>query len=73
MNQLMYTVYVLEGAIWKVGSLFVACKGQKSNYGNLNSYKKQTKLTILSREDAQDSEFCSFFGRIEETTNCLIY
>ena len=51
----MYTVYMLEGAIWKVGSLFVACKGQKSNYGSLNSSKKQTKLTILSKEDDQDS------------------
>ena len=67
----MYTVYVLEGAIWKVGSLFVACKGQKSNYGTLNSSKKQTKLTILSREDAQDSEFRSFLGKIEKTINCF--
>ena len=40
-------------------------KGQtisKANYGALNFPKKRTKLTILSREDAQDSEFCSFFG-----------
>ena len=29
------------------------------------------KLTILNKEDAQDSEFCSFFGRIEETINCF--
>ena len=29
------------------------------------------KLTILSKEDAQDSEFCSFFGRIEDTINCF--
>ena len=39
-------------------------KGQKiwkANYGFLNSPKKRTKLTILSKEDAQDSEFCSFF------------
>ena len=49
-------------------------KGQKiskANYGFLNSPKKQTKLTILSKEDAQDSEFRSFFGRIEETINCF--
>ena len=35
-------------------------KGQKiskANYGVLNSPKKQTKPPILSREDAQDSEF----------------
>ena len=31
--------------------------------------KKQTKFTILSKEDAQYSEFCSFFGRIEDTIN----
>ena len=33
-------------------------KGQtisKANYGVLNSPKKRTKLTILSKEDAQDS------------------
>jgi hypothetical protein len=44
-------------------------KGQtisKANYGVLNSPKKRMKLTILSIEDAQDSEFCSFFERIEE-------
>ena len=30
---------------------------------------KGTKITFLSREDAQDSEFCLFFGRIEENIN----
>ena len=47
-------------------------KGQtisKANYGFLNSSKKRTKLTILSKEDAKDSEFCSFFGRNEDTIN----
>ena len=41
-------------------------KGQtisKANYGFLNSSKKRTKLTILSKEDAQDSEFCLFFWK----------
>jgi hypothetical protein len=33
--------------------------------------KKRTKLTILSKKDAQDSEFCLFLGRIEETINCF--
>ena len=33
----------------------------KANYGFLNSPKKRTKLTILSKEDAQDSEFHSFW------------
>ena len=49
-------------------------KGQtisKANYGVLNSSKKRTKLTILSKEDAQDSEFRSFFGRIEDTIICF--
>ena len=44
-------------------------KGQtisKANYGALNFPKKRTKHTILSRKDAEDSEFRSFFGRIEE-------
>jgi hypothetical protein len=31
------------------------------------SSKKQAKLTIRSREDAQASEFRSLFGRIEDT------
>ena len=47
-------------------------KGQattKANYGFLNSSKKRTKLTILSKEDAQDSMFRSFFGRTEDTKN----
>ena len=34
----------------------------------LNSSKKRTKLT---QEEAQDSEFRSFFGRIEETIICF--
>ena len=49
-------------------------KGQtisKANYGVLNSSKKRTKLTIMSTEDAQDSELRSFFGRIKETINCF--
>ena len=29
------------------------------------------KLTILSKKEAQDSEFRSFFGRIEDTINCI--
>ena len=43
-------------------------KGQnisKANYGFLNSPKKGTKLTILSKEDPQDSEFRSFFGELK--------
>ena len=60
------------------GSVYVARrrldKGQKiskANYGFLNSPKKRTKLTILSKEDPQDSEFCSFFGRIQDAINCF--
>ena len=29
------------------------------------------KLTILSKEDPQDREIRLFFGRIEDTINCL--
>ena len=49
-------------------------KGQtilKANYGVLNSSKNRTKLTILSIFFTQDSKFCSFFGRIEETMTCF--
>ena len=34
----------------------------KANYGVLNSSKKQTKLTILSKEEAQDSNFWKNWG-----------
>ena len=43
----------------------------KVNYDFLNSPKKRTKLTILSKGDAQDSEFRSFFGRIKDTISCF--
>ena len=43
----------------------------KSNLWASGFFQKQTKLTILSKEYAQDSEFRLFFGRIEETTYCL--
>ena len=33
--------------------------------------KKRTKLTILSMFFDQYSEFCSFFGKIEETIICF--
>jgi hypothetical protein len=36
----------------------------KANYGFLNSPKKQTKFTILSKEHAQDTHF----GKFEEIT-----
>ena len=29
------------------------------------------KLTILSKEEGQESDFHSFFGRIEDTINCF--
>ena len=43
----------------------------KANYGVPNSSKKRTKLTILSRKDAKDSKFRSFFERIEEIIICF--
>jgi hypothetical protein len=33
--------------------------------------KKRTELSILGKEHAQDSEFRTFFGRIEETIICF--
>ena len=53
---------------------YAPIKGQfisKGRFGFLNSSKKRTKLTILSKEVAQDNEFRSFFGRIEDTINCF--
>ena len=49
-------------------------KGQtivKANYSFLNSSKKPTELTILSKVDVQNSEFHLVFGRIENTINCF--
>ena len=49
-------------------------KGQeisKANNDFLDSSKKQTKLTILSTEGHQDSEFCLFFRIIKDTMNLL--
>jgi hypothetical protein len=43
----------------------------RKEYGVLDSSKKRTKLTILSTEGAQDSEFRSFFGRIQDAIICL--
>ena len=60
--------------IRSMGHKLLCCgKGQtipKTNFGFLNSSNKRTKLTILN-DDAQDSEFRSLFGRIEDTINCF--
>ena len=37
----------------------------------MDTTKKRTKLSILSKEHAQDSEFRSLWGRIEETMICF--
>ena len=37
----------------------------------LPKFKKLTKLSILRKKEAQDSEFRSFFERIEDTINCF--
>ena len=42
---------------------YMKVRQSQAYYGVLNSSKKRTKLTILSREDAQDNELGSFFGR----------
>ena len=41
----------------------------KANCGVLNTRKKRTKMTILSKEEAQYGQFRSFFGRIEDSIN----
>ena len=46
-------------------------KSLKANYGFLDSLKKRTKLTILSKEDSQDREFYSFFRGTEDTIDCF--
>ena len=46
-------------------------KSQKQSMVSSILPKKRTKLTILSKEDPQDSEFHSFFGRIEDSINCF--
>ena len=38
--------------------------GKQITYGFLNSPIKRTKLTILSKEKAQDSDFRSFLGEL---------
>ena len=40
-------------------------------YDVKTSSKKRTKLTILSKEDGQDSEIRSFFGRSFDIINCF--
>ena len=58
-------VYVAKRRLYK------GQKISKANYGFLDSPKKWTKLTILSEEGPQDSEFLSFCGRIEDRINCF--
>ena len=55
-------------------SNFSITKGEtisKASNNFLNSPKTWTKLTILSKEEAQVSELRSFFGRIDDTINCF--
>ena len=42
-------------------------------YDVKTSSKKRTKLTILSKEDGQDSEIRSFFGRSFDIIYCFWY
>ena len=51
-------------------SLNLVSKSQ-SKYGILDSPKKRTKHTILSTEVAQDTEFHSFLGTIDDTIICF--
>ena len=63
---------VISSTVGNVSTKMGADKGQKisiANYGVLSSPEERTKLIIRSRVDAQDSEFHSFFGRIEDTKN----
>ena len=67
----MYTVYVLEGAIWRVGSLFVVCKGQKLWFSSILP-KKTPKWNSLSWVEKM-LRIVSFvrFGKIVGTINCF--
>ena len=42
----------------------------EKKYGVLDFSKKRTKFTNLSTKGAQDSEFCLFFGRIQDEIVC---
>ena len=44
----------------------------ESNLWSPQFSKKRTKLTIPSKEDAKDSEFHSFLGRIEDSIKCFL-
>ena len=46
-------------------------KSGKQFYRLFDSPKKRTKLTILSKEDAQECEFRSLFWENYETTKCF--
>ena len=54
-------------------SMAHALKGQAISKAKFSQFfQKQMKLTILSKEHAQDNEFrLVFFGRIEENINCF--
>ena len=56
---------MLQKPVFKDLNRLKVRKSQKQYvYGILDSHKKRTKLTILSKDEAQDSKFCLFFGRI---------
>ena len=62
---------MFHGQNTKLEFLQMADNFSKANYGVLIYPKKGTKLTILIISFTQDSEFCSFFGKIEEIINCF--
>ena len=52
---------ILECLAWQTFFYFVKVSNSQKKYGVLYSSKKRRKLTILSNEGAQDSEFHLFF------------
>ena len=57
--------------IYPVAGLLKVSKSRKQLKVSWILPKKQMKLTILSKEDAQYNEFRLFFGRIHETITCF--
>ena len=60
----LFVILQLPKIILKVGK-------SRKKYDVLDSSKKQMKLTILSTEGVQDSEFHLFFGRIQDAIICF--
>ena len=63
-------IFEFREVLW---TLLIQITISKASYGFLNSSKKPMKVTILSTEDAQVSEFYSGFFEELERKNVAIY